>query len=133
MTHTPEFKRPPGVLCDFCNEGSGCNIYTVRPKSCVDFECMWLNADWPVELRPDKCGMLFEDIKNHPTVIALVDSKICSSWKEQPIYNILLNLLREDRGILILNGTQKDLLIPEGRTHEQVWYDIMRISKESGK
>jgi hypothetical protein len=45
----------------------------------------------------------------------------------------LLNLLREDRGILILNGTQKDLLIPEGRTHEQVWYDIMRISKESGK
>ena len=42
---------------------SGCKIYSTRPRACSSFECVFLKSDWPVELRPDKSGVI---IANYP-------------------------------------------------------------------
>lgn len=50
--------KPRNTLCEkWCN---GCEIYEERPKSCSDFECVWLKIskarDLSINLRPDKVG-----------------------------------------------------------------------------
>ncbi len=44
------------TLCSrYCN---GCTIYANRPSVCRDFNCLWLQAEMPIELRPDHTGVM---------------------------------------------------------------------------
>ena len=57
-----EFTKPSHTLCK--HACGGCAIYDARPKECRVFKCNWLisqEADnpLPVNLRPDKCGVIF--------------------------------------------------------------------------
>jgi hypothetical protein len=39
----------------------GCAIYAKRPGPCRIWSCWWLdNEKWPDELRPDRCGVVFD-------------------------------------------------------------------------
>lgn len=59
LSNVPEVNKKPGEKCKHC-VNKGCSIYDKRPQVCRDFECAYLqsNAD-NVNLRPDKCGMMF--------------------------------------------------------------------------
>ena len=64
---TPEFKKPPGVVCANCT-GKGCGIYETRPSVCRTFHCGWmvtpdLGEDW----RPDRSGVLLASRPDIPT------------------------------------------------------------------
>lgn len=49
-----------GELCQHCDEGKGCKIYSGRPKECEEFLCMWAQMEHAGdELRPDKCDIIF--------------------------------------------------------------------------
>jgi len=49
------FNTPCSLLCS-----TGCSIYNNRPKECSDYYCAWVQEDnVTVELRPDKCGIMF--------------------------------------------------------------------------
>jgi len=37
----------------------GCKIYGNHPQVCKDFECAYLQGGKDIELRPDKCGVMF--------------------------------------------------------------------------
>lgn len=37
----------------------GCRIYGKHPQVCKDFECAFLQGGTNIELRPDKCGVMF--------------------------------------------------------------------------
>ena len=44
---------------------NGCSIHPARPQVCRSYECEWLksqkvNDRMPLELRPDKCGVIFQ-------------------------------------------------------------------------
>ena len=39
--------------------GNGCSIYGKHPQVCKDFECAYLQGGNNIELRPDKCGVMF--------------------------------------------------------------------------
>ncbi|NQT41047.1 MAG: hypothetical protein HQ581_26380 [Planctomycetes bacterium] len=51
-------EKPSGRRCpQLCQ--TGCGIYLLRPKMCVDFRCTWLSdPTWPEPLRPDRSGLL---------------------------------------------------------------------------
>jgi len=60
-----EISKP---MCSKCpsQTATGCGIYEIRPKSCADFTCMWMDeppAGIPHPLaeeeRPDRCGVMF--------------------------------------------------------------------------
>jgi len=54
-----EIKKPFNTVCSLLCE-SGCSIYNSRPKECSDYDCAWVQEDdITVELRPDKCGIMF--------------------------------------------------------------------------
>jgi hypothetical protein len=55
-----EIEKPPQERCQHqCS--TGCGIYQIRPQSCRDYKCMWLQgAILDDDFRPDKCGVIFE-------------------------------------------------------------------------
>ena len=58
-----ELKKPIATECDYADEG--CKIYNDRPQSCQDCLCAWITQPVAVlELRPDKCGVIFERNKD---------------------------------------------------------------------
>lgn len=67
-------KKPSYQVCTNCSEELGCKIHWTRPKPCRSFECLWLKSQsrndvMPLELRPDKCGVIFsEDTDAEPDV-----------------------------------------------------------------
>ena len=44
--------------CKYCSNNS-CSIYGDHPKVCKEFECAYLESGSNIELRPDKCGIMF--------------------------------------------------------------------------
>lgn len=53
-----ELKKKAGELCFNCVD-NGCKVYGNHPQVCKDFECAYLQAGNDIELRPDKCGIMF--------------------------------------------------------------------------
>ncbi len=61
----PDLHKPAYTKCEHCIENVGCNIYNNRPRCCRGFNCAWLqNVGAPIELRPDKCKIIFEKISD---------------------------------------------------------------------
>lgn len=40
----------------------GCRIYGARPESCRRWSCQWLTEGWDEDLRPERCGVIFDPI-----------------------------------------------------------------------
>lgn len=56
FTRCPHQSDPPALVV-------GCAIYADRPHSCRKWSCLFFeNEDWPDELRPDRCGVVFDPI-----------------------------------------------------------------------
>ena len=53
-----ELNKKAGEHCFNCID-HGCKIYGKHPQVCKDFECAHLQAGTNIELRPDKCGVMF--------------------------------------------------------------------------
>jgi hypothetical protein len=53
-----ELNKKVGEECKLC-KNNRCSIYKKRPQVCKDFECAYLQAGNNIELRPDKCGIMF--------------------------------------------------------------------------
>lgn len=57
--------KKPDTLCDnYCPMKKHCKIYKDRPSECSEFDCMWLQSGAHEDLRPDKCGVMFEKISD---------------------------------------------------------------------
>jgi hypothetical protein len=65
-----ELAKEGGVACKYAGSVKGrpgCTVYARRPKSCQDFECLWL-AGWDAlggadATRPDRLGAMFTHTK----------------------------------------------------------------------
>jgi len=65
----PAVNKKANELCKYCVLKKGCSIYNHRPKGCLGFDCAWLQMkkkglNPSVELRPDKCKVIFEKIND---------------------------------------------------------------------
>lgn len=97
---------------------SGCSIYENRPKSCRDFECLWLMGLFgdSEELRPDKTGLLFHVFEN--TVFTEPDGQLLCCYEVWPgafqdnIAKILLGHLAEKQLILLLRSNTRHFIGP---------------------
>ena len=53
--------KPPLTDCKHCVLNKGCSIQDTKEDECRDFDCMYVQvSNVPLELRPDKCGIIFE-------------------------------------------------------------------------
>lgn len=62
-----ELGKRPGQQCWNLGPASmscgRCWIYSQRPSACSAYVCSWIEGLLPVELRPDKCGVLCETLR----------------------------------------------------------------------
>lgn len=110
-----EMKSPAGKTCIACRNNK-CNIYNTRPQECKDFKCLWLTS--PVlgeDLRPDKCGVMFELCPEEKTVIALIARK---NWKKENTKLLINQMLHDGYIVWIIDGKAKHLLLPEDVSEE---------------
>ena len=56
--------KPANVTCTHCDKG--CLIHDTKHYECSSFECSWLQSNVDNDnLRPDRCGVIFEKIDDH--------------------------------------------------------------------
>jgi hypothetical protein len=87
----PEFKKPAGDWCHHCDTSKGCTTYNDRPARCVEFQCLWLAsqshgaAALPVNLRPDKCKVVFAPSTNERVMTATTLPGHPMAWHDERI------------------------------------------------
>lgn len=120
--------KPAGKRCPFCEEAIGCNIFgrPERPAACGAYRCAWLfNATWPDELRPDRCGAVFEPfgLRNFA---AAIDPNRPGAWRKGAAREAILKMIGIGYAVVVVAGNRKDVLLPSGRTPKQVWDDLRK-------
>ena len=109
----PEIKKPAGKWCEHCAVGKGCKIYATRPKTCVDYECLWLQSqkrDDPrqrlaPELRPDRSKIVITPTTNPLILGAVTMPGAPDAWKRSAMHSFLANLV--DKGVAVAIGAPK--------------------------
>lgn len=129
----PELKKPAGKWCQHCAIGSGCTIYDVRPKPCVEFECLWLISQgredprehMPHSLRPDKCKVVFAPSTNERVVAALTMPHAPTAWRRADVRAIIDVLVKRNdfavvcgapgstRRIMVTHAGEREVLLTE--------------------
>jgi len=134
VTRVPEFEKLENIWCSHCNINKDCNIYEQRPLSCKKFECEWYsNAKLDENLRPDKCGVVFEKFTDL-TYFALVDPNRALAWQDKCIMDFINQLLFTGHAVAITSGinSEKHIIVPIGYTPEDIWTDIITTAKRKG-
>lgn len=55
-----ETMKMPGVWCQHCTIGKGCQIYDTRPDECKSFQCAWLMGIGGLHHQPDNTKIVPE-------------------------------------------------------------------------
>jgi hypothetical protein len=76
--HEPDPKGAGERCAHACSRG--CRIYAVRPQSCAEFNCAWLQGSVPKAYRPDKVGVVF--MPDGPRMWGLVDPRRPDLWRQ---------------------------------------------------
>ena len=56
----PELNKPAGVRCDHLDECGKCSIYALRPPSCRNYRCAWLDGHGKHADNPARSGVLID-------------------------------------------------------------------------
>lgn len=97
----PAFTRCPKLRPVIDARGPGCSIYPGRPRSCRLWSCSWLTGDLPLELRPDRCGVVIDPL---PDVVTIAGEEMPAAqlwvrpgfeyaFEHQPVYAMIRSVL----------------------------------------
>ncbi len=88
--------------CVHCVQKVGCMIYEKRPDECKNFNCAWSQMDYAgIEMRPDKCGALFEKFTDH-LIVGVTGGLMTSLVSGQIDF-----FVRENISVMVLNHANK--------------------------
>jgi hypothetical protein len=113
-----ELNKPVHTTCVNYVVGQGCSIYAVRPGSCREFECNWLNDPELGEAwRPDRAGFLLY-YRPGPRLVVETDLARPDSWRDEPYLSKLKLWSRRDRPghleVVVRAGERLTMIFPEG-------------------
>lgn len=123
----PEINKPENQLCPNCTEKSGCNIYSNRPISCRQFDCVYIKNDDSEDLRPDKTGIIFEYISENIIIGTRRESKIYD-WETKKINDYIDTLNENGISVILTSFTNAPLIVKP--TNGKTVIDILRESAE---
>ena len=105
----PWMNSVEGENCQHCSPGVGCDIFNEAPSKCKEFNCLWKHADVMGEdLRPDKCGVVFEAYHIEKTVVAIVEQG--STWQEGEVKKLISQMLMDGYPVWVLEDKDRNLL-----------------------
>jgi len=127
----PEFNKPTGEWCRYCNPKKGCQIYTTRPESCKNFQCLWLLNSLPDYLRPDKSGVIFESLPSGKTFIALLNPGRENTWKTSKVKDVIESFLQSGKAVVV-SSKPPQFFVPFGRSIEEVKEELLQTAEQYG-
>jgi len=122
LLNIKETDSKPTEYCKYCTPEIGCNIYDERPESCRIFECAWKQMEKAhIDLRPDKCNVLFEKWSDNVMVGSMNVSYISDLVEKQ-----IDHFRSEGISVIMLNNFEKyrTYFYAEGHTREFVQEEI---------
>lgn len=100
-----ELKKPRNHWCPHAKKGVGCSIYTDRPPSCVEFECLWLQKeDIPDEFRPDKIHAFFTDLQGNEGIAVHLDPGYPLAHLDEPLVGLLKRIAARGLRVMVICG-----------------------------
>lgn len=98
--HVREAYHAAGPGCGFAPGG-----YANRPYSCKAWSCVWLKSGWPPELRPDRLGIVVDELVDIVKVngVELPAAQIWvmqghdDDWERPEIHNIIMSLIDREK------------------------------------
>jgi len=108
--------------CNLCID-NGCSIYGAHPQECKNFECAYLQGGNNINLRPDKCGVMF--IKKSDKIfvgIVVPNVEVTNVAKQQ------VNSFNEQgySVVLLKKGEKPFIKLAEGHNKTDVYYQYLR-------
>jgi len=88
------------------NTCTGCSVYEIRPKTCRDFNCSWLQGYGDEKDRPNKNGILvYEQNINNGHWVIFLETKKDAIFNSKSIVEDILNK-RNTAGIVVKYGSK---------------------------
>ena len=121
-----ELNKGAGEDCKLC-KNNGCSIYGKHPQVCKDFECAYLQGVADIELRPDKCGIMFFKKSDRIFTGALVPGV--------PVTNVAKGQIdafnQQGYSVILLNLEEKKPLIKlaNGHNEQEIFYEYLNLLK----
>lgn len=113
------FKKPMGVMCEFCVKGGGCQTYSTRPQVCRDFECDWMmERDLPATLRPDKVGTILMEDPDNEDYQAVCEPTKPMAWRHPLVFKHLVTQAKAGRTVIAKSGLRAWRIYPDGHFSE---------------
>ncbi|HJT42785.1 MAG TPA: hypothetical protein VJ750_04715 [Rhizomicrobium sp.] len=108
-----EIRKPAGMMCGQCVEGSGCRIYDSRPRQCRLFNCYFLtNPRLREQWRPSKSRMVIVVSPDGLRLGVFVDPARPGAWRREPFYSTLKEWSRQ---ALATPGVMGQVLVSVGK------------------
>lgn len=93
----PELHKLPGEWCQHVDPKKGCMIYDDRPQVCIDFECLWLQAQGrgdenmlkKPELRPDRCKGVVVTSEQSMGIVVKLDPHRPNAHRTGPLKRLI--------------------------------------------
>ena len=104
-----ELEKAGNVWCEHCNIGAGCRIYDDRPKSCRDFECVWLQTQKGIkplalELRPDHSKVVISTTNDGKDIVLNVGTDRPDAWNHGAAAKLVSSMLQDGITVLVKCG-----------------------------
>ena len=116
LLETHDVASEIGVYCHHCTN-IGCGIHKDRPKECRNYQCMWSQMDTVGnELRPDKCGIIFDKISDEVITARLDDDRKIKDL----VMGQINSFINEGFSVLIFRGREKKFFMNDKHTKEHV-------------
>lgn len=121
MFPIPPIEKPSNTRCQYCT-GSGCSIWDTKPQMCTDYQCAYYQAKIaPLELRPDKCGIIFTKKNDRifsgvlvsGTKVSDLANKQIQSFNNQGYSVVLLSVNEREPLVLEAKGQNKNEVLKE--------------------
>lgn len=111
-----EIEKPNDVWCKHTPDRRSCNIYETRPKSCRDFNCLWLLGVGTDAMRPDRSRVILVEAEGAPGepkgLAAILDPTRPLAWQE-PGMRTFLEMARDRYGAVGIGlGRRKRVFRP---------------------
>jgi hypothetical protein len=133
----PWLNKPPGVWCPNCDIGVGCKIWDSilitggLPEECKEFTCVYNQVDCSLDLRPDKCKIIFEKVDDS-LFLGTMHPHYNEAYKKRIVQKEIMTLLKRGFSVVVNSFTIEKPIIfaAKGQHASEVWSSLQAQSKE---
>lgn len=110
MLGVAELKKEQNKWCVHCKIHKGCMIYSERPESCRDFNCLWLMGILPENLYPKDVGVVFGATTDGKRIVVYADPYAPFSYRRGIVAETITKISEGGTDVIIVAGNEREVV-----------------------